>query len=360
MRSVMDCLLLITHESNELIKLALEFLAQEEVNLLRGETTKRSLLMLKSRLHKHVLPWFLKYSISTINYRNIVEFVEYLKGQNLASGTVLQYVNALRRLMKFALMKGIIEVLPSFPSIKNNSNSRGGFTLEEYKRLVRAAKRMTLTDWYGEFSSTPDINWRCKAGGIFTGNQFVISEMALLIRFMVNTFVRPVDIKLIKHEHIQIVRGQNTYLRLTLPESKRHKTQIISMPIAVDIYERLKNISNQRGYAQASDYVFLPEIKNREDAIYLISRDFRKILVETGLRYGRHGQGRSLYSLRNTAITNRLLYGQGIDLLTLARNARTSVEMIERFYASELSAEMNVGMLHSRRTQRKSESHGFR
>ena len=189
-------------------------------------------------------------------------------------------------------MKGIIEILPSFPSIKNNSNLRGGFTLQEYKRLVRGAKRMTLTDWYGKFSSTPDINWRCKAGGIFTGNQFVISEIALLICFMVNTFVRPVD-----------------------------------------IYERLKNISLQRGYAKASDYVFLPEIRNLEDAIYLISRDFRKILVETGLRYGRHGQD--------------------IDLLTLARNARTSVEMIERFYASELSAKMNIGMLHSRRMQKK-------
>ena len=57
-----------------------------------------------------------------------------------------------------------------------------------------------------------------------------------------------------------------------------------------------------------------------------------------------------LYSLRHTAITFRLLFGRGIDLLTLARNARTSVEMIERFYASELSAEMNVALLHSRRS----------
>ena len=38
-----------------------------------------------------------------------------------------------------------------------------------------------------------------------------------------------------------------------------------------------------------------------------------------------------------------------LDLLTLARNARTSVEMIEKFYASTLSAEMNVAMLHNKR-----------
>ncbi|MDG1445579.1 MAG: hypothetical protein P8L17_01225 [Methylophilaceae bacterium] len=38
---------------------------------------------------------------------------------------------------------------------------------------------------------------------------------------------------------------------------------------------------------------------------------------------------RTLYSLRHTSITFRLHYGQGIDMLTLARNARTSVKMIE-------------------------------
>jgi hypothetical protein len=45
----------------------------------------------------------------------------------------------------------------------------------------------------------------------------------------------------------------------------------------------------------------------------------------------------------------RLLYGKGIDLLTLARNARTSVQMIEEFYASNLTAEMNIGLLQSKR-----------
>jgi hypothetical protein len=44
------------------------------------------------------------------------------------------------------------------------------------------------------------------------------------------------------------------------------------------------------------------------------------------------------------------LCGKQIDLLTLARNARTSVEMIERFYASNLTAEMNIDLLQGKRT----------
>ena len=46
---------------------------------------------------------------------------------------------------------------------------------------------------------------------------------------------------------------------------------------------------------------------------------------------GAHGQARSMYSFRRSAITFRLLYGQGINLLTLARNARTSVDVINTY-----------------------------
>ena len=94
----------------------------------------------------------------------------------------------------------------------------------------------------------------------------------------------------------------------------------------------------------------MPQVCDRQSAIQLISGHFRKVLLKTNLERGQAGQVRTLYSLRHTAITFRLLYGKGIDLLTLARNARTSVEMIERFYSSNLTAEMNIGMLQSKRT----------
>ena len=48
----------------------------------------------------------------------------------------------------------------------------------------------------------------------------------------------------------------------------------------------------------------------------------------------------------------RLINGRGINLLSLARNARTSVEMIDRFYAKHLTAEMNVVDLQSHTNER--------
>ena len=173
--------------------------------------------------------------------------------------------------------------------------------------------------------------------------------MAWLIGFMVNSFVRPVDAKVIQHKHVEIVRGERCYLRLRLPETKRHRAQVITMPAAVHTYERLREHHGKSALASPDDYLFLPRVEDRGAAIWLMDRYFGKITDATGLRLGARGQRRTLYSLRHSSITFRLLYGEGIDLLTLARNARTSLEMVDKFYASELSAEMNVGMLHSRR-----------
>ena len=47
----------------------------------------------------------------------------------------------------------------------------------------------------------------------------------------------------------------------------------------------------------------------------------------------------------------RLIYGGSIDLLTLARNARTSVEMIVNSYANPLSAEMSFALLLGKRAK---------
>jgi len=179
--------------------------------------------------------------------------------------------------------------------------------------------------------------------------QGISGNMNLLIRFMIYTFLRPGDIRQLKNKHVEVIRGTFHYLRLTLPEVKRHKAPVVSLPAAVAIYERLLQQQLLDGYGRPDDYVFFPEEKNRALILDVIGWQFNWILKELDIKQGPHGVSRSLYSLRHTSITFRLIYGGNIDLLTLARNARTSVEMIEKFYASTLSAEMNIALLHGKR-----------
>lgn len=61
-------------------------------------------------------------------------------------------------------------------------------------------------------------------------------------------------------------------------------------------------------------------------------------MEETGLKKDTVLQtDRTIYSLRHTAICMRLILSEGkVNIYTLAKNAGTSVNQIERFYARNL------------------------
>jgi len=319
-------------------------LQTEQARVDRAEVAKHSLVMLQSRIRKQVLPFFKNTCVEDIGYAQVERFFNHLSTLNYKPMTLSQYMMALRKILNTAHAHKWIEQIPQFPKIRITSTARGNFTANEYLQLLRCAKRMRHAK-----QKRRKVTHRNTQGGVFASYANIVHEMAWVIGFMVNSFVRPVDIKLIQHKHVTIVKGEHCYLRLTLPETKRHKAQIVTLPAAVHIYEHLRDYFAKQGLAKEDDYLFLPKLKDRQSAIFLLEKMFKRILEETDLRFGTQGQRRTLYSLRHSAITFRLLYGQGIDLLTLARNARTSLEMVDKFYASELRAEMNVGMLHSRR-----------
>jgi integrase len=324
--------------------LAEKALDREIQKHIAGDITKQTLGMFKSRLRAMLLPYFGEFIVSEIRYEDIAGFINYLYEHDIKPVTIKQYLGLLRRILVLALEKEIILKVPLFPKIKAKSIPRGSFTCSEYRKILSTSRAIASSDQYIITSH------RSTSGGAYIKRETVPQEMTWLIQFMVNSFVRPVDIKLIQHKHIETIIGNNTYLRLNLPKTKGHTGQIVTLRSAKFIYDRLKRYQLARGYGSPNDYLFLPEAKDRQGAIQLISNHFRKILAASRLSKGQEGQTRTLYSLRHTAITFRLLYGKGIDLLTLARNARTSVEMIERFYSSNLTAEMNIEMLQSKRT----------
>lgn len=325
--------------------LAIKVLELESGKVHRGELTEKSLKITRYRLNKSVLPIFGQLPVSQISYLHLESYVAKLSKQGLTGVAVGMYLVIVRKVLNYALRSNIITHLPAFPKVKAIRIPRGGFTLKEYHCLLQTAWRMRGTT-YEMQTRAKQMRVEGAVGKVVT----MPAEMTRLIGFMVNSFVRPSDVKLIQHKHVEIIRADNTYLRLTLPETKKHDKPIVTMRAAVGIYQRLLTDAKAQGYGKPDDYVFLPYLKTRRDhAIRHMEFLFNWLLDETGLAIGLKGQKRTLYSLRHTSITLRLLYGQGIDLLTLARNARTSVEMVERFYASTLNGEMNIDMLQSKR-----------
>lgn len=324
--------------------LAQQLLMAEAARVERGEIARGSWQVMQNRLQGHILPLFGALPAIELRATHAQEMIDHLGRKGFTSTTTAQYLVLLRKVAMHGVLQGVIQEMPRFPKIKIRSQPRGSFTVREYRQLVSAAK--TLRD-------KPHPQLLSMAAGerfwIARDLLHMPAELPWLIRWMVNTFVRPSDIKFVQHKHVEIVRGKNLYLRLRLPETKRHSQPMVSLRPAVHVYESLLAHRKRHGFAKPDDYLFLPEVANREHALALLGFFFQWTLRETGLGRGPQGQTRTLYCLRHTAITLRLLYGQGIDMLTLARNARTSVNMIERFYASSLSGEMNVGLLQSRR-----------
>ncbi len=296
------------------------------------------------RVNKIIIPFFRHKPIKQITFSDLLRLNQELSARNLSSVTISQYFQDLRKIFSYADSLELIQKIPRFPKIRKKSIPRGGFDVAEYRKLVNVSRQLSK-----KLETIKKRNHRFTAGGVYAQTDSVPEEMEHLIRFMVNAFVRPTDVFQMKNKHVKIIKGEFHYLRLELPETKRHTQQIVTLRPAVRIYEHLSKNAQKNGYGKQEDYVFFPSIKNRETAGRIISMHFNKILVAAELKQGGKGQSRSLYSLRHTSIMFRLLYGQGIDLLTLARNSRTSVLMIEKFYASELQSEMNVGVLQSRR-----------
>ncbi len=329
--------------------LAAQMTANEQARVDRGEFALGSLKVLRNRLDAHILPRWGKHSLDAIDHAALLSFTQYLS-KCFSSTTVSQYLIIVRKVLTLAVAIGTLDKLPEFPKIRVQTTPRGAFTPTEYWRIIRTARKLQGTR-HPDSDSSLRKNYRLRSA-----EYTMPPDVAWAVGFMVNSFIRPSDLKTLKHRHIEVVRNDNTYLRLTLPETKSHGRPIVTLQPAVRIYQQLTRHYAAKKLAAPDDYLFLPHLRDRHYAHWVLAFYFNWVLAKLGLKLGPHDQERSLYSLRHSSITFRLLYGQGIDLLTLARNARTSVEVINNHYASTVTGEQNIALLQSRRSRQSSNS----
>jgi hypothetical protein len=107
---------------------------------------------------------------------------------------------AIEKIFAYAHGNNIIQGVPKFPVIKVTDKPRGSFSLAEYRDLVRLARQKSGEPVPESFSRSTGSREILQRHGIIN------ADLHWLIRFMVNGFMRPSDIKFIKHKHVTVVR----------------------------------------------------------------------------------------------------------------------------------------------------------
>lgn len=307
----------------------------------RGELSEQKQQLDAARLRSDLMPHFGKYEIADINYAIISDYLNKLStpARPLSINTLKIHLSHIKTILRYAQRVGVLNALPAFPTLKTIDTPRPWFNSAEYTKLHRTCD-----------ANIGKVFKKAGTKGEQRRNITITQELYDLILFMTNSFIRPTDIKVLQHKHIAVIRGEQTYLRLTHPPTKSHGSPVVTMPEAVEIYDRLLERQRKEGFGEPGDYLFQPEHhENRDYALRTITRQFDQLLTIANLKKTASGESRTLYSLRHTCIMFRLTKGDNVALLTLARSARTSTEMIDRFYAKHLHAEMNIQQLQSMR-----------
>ena len=174
-------------------------------------------------ISKHIMTFFKNYEISDIDYALLDKFKTYLYEKQLSAGTIKINFVCLKKIFDYAQRNNIISASPLLPKVKTVDNARGYFTLDEYKHLRRTTANLvgTISEVMQKVGEGDDaINKKLR-------NIVITEEIKQLIPFMLYTFIRPTDIKNIKHKHIDIRGGdEGEYLFMPIPPSKKHSKPI--------------------------------------------------------------------------------------------------------------------------------------
>ena len=284
-----------------------------------------------SRYKSDLLPLFGEQEIDTITNAQISGLQNRLLERNLSTATIKHFMVVLRKIMKFAVSNDLMSNIPVFPKVGGRLKTfqkRDYLTLDEYKAVVAKAEKLAED--------------KVEVRGVK-----ITLEMKYLIQFMVNTFIRPSDLRVIKHKHVQVQEvGKDKWVALTHPSTKTNDDEVQAMPATVPIYNKLVEFKKQEKMKLGLDeYVFFPEYDNRDTAMAVMARLLKRIVLETDIE-AKTGKNITMYGLRHTAIMFRLTIGR-VDALALAKNARTSQQMIDKFYASHLKTSQVRKQLHA-------------
>lgn len=300
---------------------------------------------------RHIWPFFKDKELGRIDGETLEEFKTYLANKDLSPATQLSYIQLVMSLLTQALSKRLINHLPPKPRVRVEDEARGYFNEDEFRTLLDVALN----------NINQSYDFVGKNGKVYRRTR-ITPELYLLIDFMVQTYIRPTDIGVLRHRHVhEVVRNKIKFIELRHPSTKRHKNYMLGTELALSRYQAIIEYRRNGGMFAGKavpdvlsvdkrpdnppigpdDYLFMPEVENRESAMNALATQFMALLEIAGMRRDEESKPRTLYSLRHTAIVHSI--HKGLPLEMIAANARTSSEMIRRFYGSHVKSVLYMG-----------------
>ncbi|MBH5373371.1 tyrosine-type recombinase/integrase [Bradyrhizobium glycinis] len=321
-----------------------QFLKEYEV-ITEGHRSKRWIEGYGIRLRLHLLPFFGDMGLSEITPGKAQEYRVHRistsrTGKAPARSTIHDEIVTLRQVLKTAIRHEWLAHLPDFsPPYKSQGKvvHRPWFSPEEYKQLY------TMTREHAK-SSLPHHRWNAE-------------QLHDYVLFLGNTGLRPDEAKNLQHRDITIVEEGRKGDRILEIEvrGKRGVGYCKSTPSAVLPYERLltrpKYVPQGKARERKKNLrpVLPPQYPQPTDPVFPGNhiKLFNRLLDRSNLKLDRDGKPRTAYSLRHTYICMRLM--EGADIYQIAKNCRTSVEMIEKFYAAHIKNTLDAAAINVRR-----------
>lgn len=305
----------------------------------RGERNEHYIKCLLGCLRIHTLPFFGDKLVSEVTAGLVQEYrihrLENPRPHPLRRAdappprppsrkTLREEMIPIRQVLKTAVRHGWLSGLPDLSEPYKKSGKvrhRAWFSPKEYKQLYTATRRRA-------------------DGAKNAKDRFHREQLHDFVLFMANTGLRPDEAWNLEYRDIEVVRDEATQEVILDIEvrGKRGVGHCKSMPGAVLPFRRVRKRNNP----QATDRVFPHRHK----------RLFNAVLAEEKLKVDRDGNRRTAYSLRHTYICLRLL--EGAKIYEVAKNCRTSVEMIEKHYAVHLKNMIDTAAVNVRRAKLKS------
>lgn len=304
---------------------AAKVFAREYEVITEGERSPKWVEGHKARIRLHLTPFFGSLGLSQITAGKVQDYrVERMtnpwNGKVPSQSTLHDEIVTLRLVLKSAIRHDWIDHLPDFSAPYKASRKvshRAWFSPEEYKTLYTATRE----------------NAKSAEG---TRHAHTAAALHDKILFLANTGLRPDEANQLQYRDVEIVEDTNmgqTILEISV-RGKRGVGYCKSMPGAVMPFKRMV----ERNAPRPTDPVFPADHK----------KQFNRILESLELKFDRDGNRRTLYSLRHSYISFRLL--EGADIYQIAKNCRTSVEMIEKHYASHIKDRIDTRAINMRRS----------